>query len=69
RFAAPWGLMAGATLLYLAAMDITFNLQNGMYALTEANGAMQFEVFINVATVILGLVTLAVSRRALRQAA
>ncbi len=69
RFAAPWGLMAGATLLYLAAMDITFNLQNGMYALAGTNGAMQFEVFINVATVILGLVTLGVSRRALRQAA
>jgi hypothetical protein len=33
RFAAPFGLMAGAALLYLAAMDIAFDVENGMYAL------------------------------------
>jgi len=65
RFAAPWGLMAGAALLYLAAMDITFDVRNGLYALAPANGAMQFEIFINVTTVLLALATLLISARAL----
>jgi hypothetical protein len=64
RFAAPAGLMAGAALLYLAAMDITFNVENGMYALAATNEAMKFEVFINLATVALGLLTLGVSLKA-----
>jgi hypothetical protein len=55
------GLMAGAALLYLAAMDITFDIENGMYALAITNDAMRFEIFINVTTVILGIATLAVS--------
>jgi hypothetical protein len=63
RFAAPFGLMAGATLLYLAAMDITFDVENGMYALAHSNDAMKFEMFINAATVALGLATLIVSWR------
>jgi hypothetical protein len=52
------GLMAGAALLYLAAMDITFDIENGLYALAQANSAMRFEVFINITTVILGVATL-----------
>lgn len=67
RFATPWGLMAGSALLYLAAMDITFNVENGMYALASANDAMKFEVFINAATVVLGLLTLATSLNAYRK--
>ena len=63
RFAAPFGLMAGAALLYLAAMDITFDVENGMYALAPTNDAMKFEMFINAATVALGLATLIVSLR------
>lgn len=66
-FAIPWGLMAGSALLYLAALDITFNVENGLYALAQTNEAMKFEVFINVATVALGLLTLAVSLRAYRK--
>jgi hypothetical protein len=62
-FAAPFGLMAGATLLYLAAMDITFDVENGMYALARTNDAMKFEAFINAATVALGLAALIVSWR------
>jgi hypothetical protein len=61
RFAAPFGLMAGAALLYLAAMDITFDVENGMYALAHSNDAMKFEMFINAATVALGLAVLIVS--------
>lgn len=67
RFAAPWGLMAGSALIYLAAMDIAFNVENGMYALARTNEAMKFEIFINVTTVALGLLTLWVSFRAYRK--
>jgi hypothetical protein len=61
RFASPFGLMAGSALLYLAAMDITFDLENGMYALARTKDAMKFEAFINVTTVLLGVMTLALS--------
>jgi hypothetical protein len=61
RFAAPFGLMAGATLLYLVAMDITFDVENDMYAIAVANDAMKFEVFINITTFFLAMVTLVVS--------
>ena len=57
------GLLAGSALIYLAAMDITFDVENGMYAMAAANDAMKFEVFINVTTVILGLWTILVSWR------
>jgi len=66
-FAAPFGLMAGATLLYLAAMDITFDVENGLYGMAATNTAMQFEILINAATVLLGIVTLGVSWAALRK--
>ena len=63
----PWGarfgLMAASAIFYLAAMDITFDVENGMYALTSGNDAMKFEVFINVTCLILGVWTLAVSWR------
>ena len=65
-FAAPFGLMAGSALLYLAAMDVTFDVENGMYAMAQTNDAMKFEVFINVTTVLLGVATLIVSWRRLR---
>ena len=51
---ARMGLLAGSALLYLAAMDVTFDVENGMYALAAANDAMKFEVFINITTVLLG---------------
>ena len=66
-FAAPFGLMAGSALLYLAAMDIAFNVENGMYALAGTHDVMKFEVFINVTTVLLGVVTLAFSWAKLRK--
>ena len=63
----PWGarfgLMAASAIFYLAAMDITFDIENGMYALTDGNDAMKFEVFINVTCLILGVWTLIVSWR------
>jgi hypothetical protein len=65
----PWGarfgLMAASAILYLAAMDITFDVENGMYALAATNDAMKFEVFINVTCLVLGVWTLAASWRRL----
>jgi len=65
--AKPWGaragLLAGSALVYLAAMDITFDVENGMYALAAANGAMKFEVFINATTLALGVWSIAASWR------
>jgi hypothetical protein len=57
-WASPLGLMAGSALIYLSAMDITFNIENGMYALANANDAMKFEIFINASSVLLGAWTL-----------
>jgi hypothetical protein len=65
----PWGaragLLAGSALLYLAAMDIAFDVENGMYALAAANDAMKFEAFINVTTLALGVWTVVASWRRL----
>jgi hypothetical protein len=55
--------MAASALVYLACMDITFDVQNGMYALAATNDAMKFEIFINVTTVLLALLALIVSWR------
>jgi hypothetical protein len=62
-WAARFALMAGAMFLYLAAMDITFNVENGMYALAAASDAMKFEIFINASSIILGVWSLIVSWR------
>ncbi len=64
-WASPFGLMAGSALIYLAAMDITFNVENGMYAL--GGDAMKFEMFINVTSAILGIWTLIVAWPRARQ--
>ncbi len=55
------GLLAGSALIYLAAMDITFDIENGMYAMAAANDAMKFEVFINATTILLGVWSLLAS--------
>lgn len=54
----PLGLMAGSALIYLAAIDTTFNVENGMYALAANSDAVRFEIFINVTTAILGVWTI-----------
>ncbi|MGN6149550.1 MAG: hypothetical protein ACTHPD_13505 [Rhizomicrobium sp.] len=65
RTAPLFGLMAASAFFYLAAMDITFDVENGMYAMAAANDAMKFEIFINVSCLILGVWTLVVSWRKL----
>ena len=60
---ALFGLMAGSALLYLAAMDITFNVEHGLYALLPA-GPMVAETWINASSLGLGIATLIMSWRA-----
>jgi hypothetical protein len=64
RRGALFGLMAGSALLYLAAMDITFNVEHGLYALLPHSGAMIAEAWINASSLGLGVATLAMSWRA-----
>jgi hypothetical protein len=54
----PLGLMAGSALIYLAAMDITFNVENDLYALAGTNDAMKAEIAINVTSALLGVWTI-----------
>jgi hypothetical protein len=66
RSAPIFGLMAGSALLYLAAIDITFNVERGLYRSLPASGAMVTEALINVASLALGIATVTVCwRRAL----
>ena len=55
----PYGLLfafiAAGSLVFLALMDITFNIQNSLYRLTSSSSQMKFEVFINVWTLGLGI--------------
>jgi len=68
RNGALFGLMAGSALIYLAAMDITFNIEHGLYALLPKSGPMITEAAINVTSLGLGIATLLMSwpRAALR---
>lgn len=63
RYAPAFGLLAASAIVYLACMDITFDVENGMYAMAAANDAMKFEIFINVTCAILGVATLWISWR------
>jgi len=66
RSAPLFGLMAGSALIYLAAIDITFNVERGLYRLLPASGAMVTEAVINVASLALGITTVTLCwRRAL----
>ncbi|HXC56043.1 MAG TPA: hypothetical protein VNU97_12170 [Rhizomicrobium sp.] len=58
RSGALFGLMAASALVYLAAMDITFNLEHGLYALLPRSGPMWAETAINATSLGLGLATL-----------
>ena len=59
RYGALFGLMAGSALIYLAGMDITFNIEHGLYAMLPRSGAMITEAWINASSLGLGVVTLA----------
>lgn len=51
----PLGLLAGSALIFLTAMDVTFNVQNGLDPLAARNDAMKAEIGINIATALLGV--------------
>ena len=55
------GLLAGSALLYLAAMDITFDIENGLYALVPRSPPMQFELLINAWSLALGITAIVMS--------
>jgi hypothetical protein len=62
-WAARFGLLAGSALLYLAAMDITFDVENGLYALAARSDPTKFEIVINVWSLALGVATVLLSWR------
>lgn len=62
-WAPRFGLLAASAFFYLAAMDITFNIENGMYALIASNEAMKYEVLINLVCLTIGTWTLLASWR------
>ena len=49
-----FGLLAGGCLVYLACLDVLFNLNSGNYRLDGA--AMRFEIFINAGSAVAGAV-------------
>lgn len=50
-----FALLAAGSLLFLALMDITFNVQNRLYPLVARSNQMRFELMINVWTLGLGV--------------
>jgi len=58
RYGTLSGLMAGSALIYLAAMDITFNVEHGLYAMLPKSGSMITETWINLSSLGLGGATL-----------
>lgn len=58
RWGALLGLMAGSALIYLACMDITFNIEHGLYAMLPSSGPMMMEAVINATSLGLGIATL-----------
>ncbi|MFX1577916.1 MAG: hypothetical protein ACFFCF_12220 [Promethearchaeota archaeon] len=50
-----FALLAASALIFLALMDITFNIQNKMYQLVRKSREMAFELVINVWCLALGI--------------
>ncbi|HLK40786.1 MAG TPA: hypothetical protein VKU41_28730 [Polyangiaceae bacterium] len=59
-----WMLVAGSASVYLAAMDILFDLENGIYRVAGGNvGNLAVEVFINVGCLAGGVAVIAYAWR------
>jgi len=54
-----FSLLAAGSLIFLALMDITFNIQNGLYPLIALSNEMVFELVINLWTLVLGITLIA----------
>lgn len=63
RYANRFSLLAGSSMVFLALLDITFNLDNGLYAQTFTSSAMGMEAVINVWTLVFGAVSIAAGWR------
>jgi hypothetical protein len=50
-----FALLAAGSMIFLALMDITFNIQNNMYPLIALSNEMVFELIINLWTLVLGI--------------
>jgi len=59
----PYGyffsLLAAGSMIFLALMDITFNIQNGLYPLIALSNQMVLELVINLWTLVLGITLIA----------
>jgi hypothetical protein len=53
-----WSVAAGTSSVYLALLDVMFDLQNGIYRSPD-HGAVAVEVTINVLTFVMGAVIIA----------
>jgi hypothetical protein len=51
-----FALLAASALIFLALMDITFNVQNQMYRLVRKSREMAFELVINLWCLSLGII-------------
>jgi len=55
----PYGpffsLLAAGSMIFLALMDITFNIENNLYPLIATSNQMVFELVINLWTLVLGI--------------
>ena len=57
--AIPWLFMGGSAGMYLGGMDVLYDLENKIYGLITSNpGSVTTELGINVATVVISLVSL-----------
>lgn len=54
-FGSFFSLLAASSLIFLALMDITFNMQNGLYPLIALSNQMVLELIINLWTLVLGV--------------
>ncbi len=52
-----WTIVSGAISIYLALIDVLFDLQNGIYRALDSSGVM-IEIAINVLTLAMGAVVL-----------
>jgi hypothetical protein len=54
-----FALLSAASLIFLALMDITFNVQNNLYRLVASSSEMKFELFLNIWTLGFGIALIA----------
>jgi len=50
-----FALLAASSAIFLALMDITFNIENRLYSLVAKSSQMKFEVVLNVWALFLGI--------------